>query len=190
MIARLEQNPRLLLGIAVVAALLWVFLLLDLAERSDSLQAEEARTAQQLERMRSATREAEWPNFRDEINQRLTAFRERAWRAESEGLVQAMVQDWLSQQVGAVGATQRELAVSLPTALEGAEGSELPSEMRVVRARLVLDFQPGSFATLMEALATAPNWIWIESLHVRNWGNPAVELELGALFVIGPSAPA
>lgn len=190
MIRELEQNRRLAIGVLVATSLLWVFLLLDLAERVDSAQAEELRLSRQVQRMREAASEAEWPRYRDEVNQRLSEFRARAWREESEGLVQARMQDWLQQQLGAVGATQRELAVSLPVAIEGPEGLELPPEMRIVRARVVFDFQPAGFNALLEALSASSQWLWVETLRVRNWGgSPSVELELGALFIVGEGAP-
>ena len=186
MIRRLEENRRLGLGLLVALSLLWLFLLLDLADRVDAAQAEELRLARQVQRMREAASEAEWPRYRDEVNQRLSEFRARAWREESEGLVQARMQDWLQQQLSAVGATQRELAVSLPVPMEGPEGLEMPPEMRVVRARVVFDFQPAGFNALLEALSAAPQWLWVDTLRVRNWGgSPSVELELGALFIVG-----
>jgi len=186
MIRELEANRRLAFGLAAATGLLWLFLLLDLSERVDAAHDKERSLARQVQRMQEAASEAEWPRYRDEVNRRLTEFRARAWREESEGLVQARMQDWLQQQLSAVGANQRELAVSLPVPLESAEGVELPSEMRVVRARVVFDFQPAGFNALLETVSSSPQWLWVESLRVRNWGgSPSVELELGALFIIG-----
>jgi hypothetical protein len=189
-IAALDSTQRLRIGIALAAALLWVFVLLELADRVDAAQTAELRASSQVNRLRLLASEEQWPAFRDTVNQRLAEFRARAWREESEGLVQARVQDWMLERMTESGVTQRELSVSLPSELDTEQGAPLPDEMRLVRARVVFDFQPASFHSLMEALSVAPNWVWVERLQVRNWGTPTVELELGALFIIGPAVPA
>lgn len=182
MIAELDRQWRLRLGLAVVAALLWLFILLELSDHLSALRSSETQLATQVTRMKLMSREEQWPEFRDRVNRRLSEFRGRAWREESEGLVQAQLQDWLSAKMTASGLKARELAVSLPSALpEGA-----PVEMRVVRARVVFDFHSEAFHALMTEISGEQRWVWVERLAVRNWGTPSVELELGALFVIGP----
>ena len=184
----LDPALRLRVGVALAAALLWVFVLLDLADRVDAARTAEAGARAKIERMRLLASEEQWPAFRDTVNQRLEEFRARAWREESEGLVQARLQDWMLERMAQSGVTQRELSVSLPADLAEDQGAALPDEMRLVRARVVFDFQPASFLGLIDALSAAPNWVWVERMQVRNWGTPTVELELGALFIIGPAA--
>ena len=184
----LDPVWRLRLGIAAAAGLVWVFLLLELADRVDAAQIRESRALSQVARIQRLSREDEWPAFRDTVKTRLGALRERAWRGESEGLLQAQLQDWLTQRMTQIGLTQRELTVSLPVPLEHPEDVAVPDEYRLVRARVIFDFQPGSFNVLMRALSESPQWVWVEHLRVRNWGSPTVELELGALFIIGAPA--
>jgi hypothetical protein len=184
----LDPVWRLRVGVAAAVALLWVFLLLELADRVDAAQLRESRALTQVARMQRLSREDEWPAFRDVVNARLATLRERAWRGESEGLLQAQLQDWLTQRLTETGLVQRELAVSLPVPLEHPEDVEVPAEYRLVRARVVFDFQPATFNVLVRALSESPQWVWVERLQVRNWGAPTVELELGALFIIGAPA--
>lgn len=186
---RLEANPRLAVGVAVAVGLVWVFLLLDLADRLDAARRAERSAALQLERLRGVTGDERWPGLLDTVNQRLTAFRDRAWREDSEGLVQARMQDWLQEQLGAAGLVQRELSVSLPVPLEAREGVEAPPDMRLVTARLSVDFTPQGLNSLLARIAGSTHWVRVDRLLVRNWGNPTVELELSGLFIIVPAAP-
>lgn len=186
---RLEANPRLAVGVAVAVGLVWVFLLLDLADRLDAARSAERSAALQLERLRGVTGDERWPGLLDTVNQRLTAFRDRAWREDSEGLVQARMQDWLQEQLGAAGLVQRELSVSLPVPLEAREGVEAPPDMRLVTARLSVDFTPQGLNSLLARIAGSTHWVRVDRLLVRNWGNPTVELELSGLFIIVPAAP-
>lgn len=187
---KLSLDPawRLRVGVAAAIGLLWVFLLLELADRVDAAQQRETRALAQMARIQRLSSEDEWPAFRDEVNTRLAAVRERAWYGESEGLLQAQLQDWLTQNLESTGLTERELAVSLPVAVEHPDDVEVPAEFRLVRARVVFDFRPATFHALMRVLSASPKWLWVERLQVRNWGSPSVELELGALFIIGTPA--
>lgn len=196
----LEKNRRLRLGLLAAIVLLWLFALLELDDHLASLRAEEEQLQGQIARISALLQEDHWLGDREKINRNLAQFRARAWREESEGRIQAHFQDWLQEQIEFSGIQPRELAVSLPQA--GAAGqanatgletpgkqptvAELPPEMRVVRARLVFDFQIESLHDLLTYLAASEHWLWIERMTVQNGGTRTVELELGALFVIGP----
>jgi len=113
------------------------------------------------------------------------------WREESEGHIQAAFQDWLHGLLAQQRLTAREMSVTLLTPAAGsgkgdsAAPAGLPPEMRLARARVVMEFQPQAFVGLLAAVSGNEHWVWVERLSIRNWGSPQVELELGALFVVG-----
>lgn len=180
----LDPRRRLHLGLGLALALLWLYALLELSDWAAANRAEVTQLETEIARMHLIERETYWPEVRAQSLERLEAFRARAWHQESEGLIQAFFQDWLRGQLERLGVQVRELTVSLPDAAE----TETPSapDLRMVRARLTLEFQVETFQALIRALSADGHWIWVEHLVVRNWGRPALELDLGALFVIGP----
>lgn len=189
----LRENPRLQLGLAVVVGLLWVLGLLELADRLDAARTERTRLADDLARLGSVAEGARWPRLRDDAQQRLADYRALAWREESEGRMQAAMQDWLREQFAALGVQPRELVVSVlpaaaaPAGQVAAESSAgtLPPEMRVVRARATFEFDPQRLHRLLAALPESRRWTWVSRLSVDHGTRRLVELELGALFVLG-----
>jgi hypothetical protein len=196
----LEQNRRLRLGLMVAVALVWCFALLELDEQVTASRKSMRQLQGQIARIKATAKEDHWHEYREMTTRTLAQFRSRAWREESEGRIQAHLQDWLREKLAHGGLEAKELVVSIPQASgparEGAPEpvvsdepppeNELPTEMRVVHARMVFDFQEGPFNDLITTLSSSDHWLWVERLTVRNWGTPTVELELGALFVIGP----
>lgn len=186
----LRSNSRLRFGLAAVAALLWVLVLLDLSGSRDAAREQRNQLADEVIRLRDVRGEQQWTTLRNQAQERLADYRSLAWREESEGRMQAMLQDWLREQLAAVGVQPREMTVTvLPARAVAASGnsrkSELPADMRLVRARLTFDFKPDSLQQFLAGLPTSRHWIWVSRMVVENEGRHAVELELEALFVLG-----
>lgn len=185
----LQDNPRLRIGLLAVAALLWLIGLLELDARVQAAEQERARLADEIARLRVAAAEQQWPALRDEARQRLADLRSLAWREESEGRMQALLQDWLREQLAAAGLQPRDLQVSVLPAdggLDDKRKAELPTDLRIARARLAFDFQPDSLHRVLAALPASRKWIWVSRLIVDNAGRRTVDLEVEALFVLGP----
>ena len=187
----LSGNRRLQLGGLAIVALLWTYGLLTLDEQVDARQQAAASLQNENRALANLADDDAWLELRQAAVRRLSEFRERIWREESEGHVQAAFQDWLQGQVNARGLRALELNVSIlsraPGEVAGATTAQLalPPEMRLARARLVLDFEPQALIDLLAGLAQDGRWIWTERVMIRNWGTPRVELELGALFIVG-----
>lgn len=190
----LRSNARLQAGLAAVGVLIWLLGLLELSDALDAARVELARSSEEVQRLRTLRNEQHWPAFRDQAQTRLVDYRSLAWREESEGRMQAMLQDWLREQLAIVSLQPRELTVTvLPprptTTSDDKRKSELPADMRLARARLSFDFKPDSLHQLLAALAASRRWIWVSRLAVENDSRRVVELELEALFVLGTREP-
>jgi hypothetical protein len=186
----LRDNPRLRAGLALIVGLVWLLGLLELLDLRDAAEKERARVADELVRLHAIGAERQWPALRDQARQRLADFRALAWREESEGRIQATMQDWLREQLAAVGVQPRDLqVVVLPAGTappgEGGRRPALAADMRIARARLSFDFKPDGLHRLLAALPNSRRWIWVSRLAVGNDSRRAVELELEALFVLG-----
>jgi hypothetical protein len=185
----LRGNARLRAGALLIVGLLWTLLLFEGADRIDALRRERVAVVDEIDRLRGVIREAGWLQRRDDAQQLLAVYRGRAWREESEGRMQALMQDWLREKLAGAGVQPAELTVSvLAAAQEGAAGAALPAEFRLVRSRVTFDFQPQTLHELLASVAANPNWVAVSRLAVRNTGRRVVELELEALFVLGARA--
>lgn len=190
----LRSNPRLRAGLAAVAALLWVLVLLELSGALDAARERRNQLNGEVTRLRNVRGERQWTVLRDQVQERLADYRSLAWREESEGRMQAMLQDWLREQLAAVGVQPREMTVTvLPARSVAPPGSgrksELPPDMRLARARLSFDFKPDSLHQFLAKLPASRHWIWVSRMVVENESRRAVEIELEALFVLGAREP-
>jgi hypothetical protein len=186
----LRSKPRLRAGLAAVAALLWLLGLLELFDALDAARKDKARLSDEVLRLRSVGAEPRWPAMREQAEARLADYRSLAWREESEGRMQAMLQDWLREQLAAVGVQPRELVVTVLPArtvspAEGGRKAELPADMRIARARLTFEFKADALHQVLARLPASRRWIWVSRMAVDNDSQRVVELELEALFVLG-----
>lgn len=206
----IRAKPRLRLGLLAALVLGWIFALLELEAAGDAARLEETRLANEIGRMQAISGETHWWRQRDEVFVVLADLRRRAWREESEGRMQALMQDWVRDQLARHGLQATELNVVVLPAVElnrgdsragGSPGAartsgepvvagqagtaSIDSDLRLVRSRVVFDFQSDSLHQLLGAIAASPNWLWVPRLVVRNSGRRSVEMELEALFILG-----
>ena len=186
----LRRKPRLRAGLAGVLALVWLLGLLELSDALDAAHKERARLSEEVARLRSVGAEKRWPALREQTEARLADHRSLAWREESEGRMQAMLQDWLREQLASVGVQPRELVVTVLPARSvspSANGrkAELPADMRIARARVSFEFKPDALHQILARLPASRRWIWVSRMAVDNDSQRMVELELEALFVLG-----
>ncbi len=186
----LRGNVRLRAGLAIVVALLWLLGLLEMLDLLDAARKDRSRLNDEVAELRLVGGEQRWPVLRDQAQERLADYRSLAWREESEGRMQAMLQDWLREQLAAVGVQPRDLSVTvLParsvTPAQRNRKSELPADMRIARARVSFDFKPDTLHQFLAKLPASQRWIWVSRMSVENDSRRLVELELEALFVLG-----
>jgi len=195
LIQELRGNPRLAAGLGVIAALLWVWGLLEVQDATARLQASHAELQNRMVRLKSLAAQSHWPAHREAAVSAVATYRARTWREQSEGRMQAVMQDWLREKIAATGAQPLELTVSIASEAPPTPGVQqrstpgaapaLPAGVRVMRARVVLDFQPVRLNELLAAVSASPNWLWVSRMSVREEGRRVVELELEALFLAG-----
>lgn len=186
----LRGNVRLRTGLVAVVVLLWLLGLLEMLDQLDAARKDRSRLNDEVAELRLVSGERRWPTLRDQAQERLADYRSLAWREESEGRMQAMLQDWLREQLAAVGVQPRDLSVTvLParsvTPAQRSRKAELPADMRIARARVSFDFKPDTLHQFLAKLPASQRWIWVSRMSVENDSRRLVELELEALFVLG-----
>lgn len=186
----LRSKPFLRAGVAAVLALLCLAGLLELSDARDAARKERDRLIDEVALLRSTGSEKQWPVLRDQALARLADHQSLAWREESEGRMQAMLQDWLRAQLAAAGVQPRDLLVTvLPVGgaapAEKGRKSPLSADMRIARARMSFEFKPETLHLALASLPASRHWIWVSRMSVENDTRRMVELEVEALFVLG-----
>ena len=179
LLAELKASPRLRVGLALVAAVLWVDGLLSLREQIDEAAKRHAQLAGQINRLRQYAAQTDWPERAKQAQMAQVELEGRLWRGGTPGLAQAAFQDWLAQNVGKAGLAHHEETPAQEGDLHKAgEGGEIWK----IKAKLTFDFAPRGFTDWMAALASAERQIAVEKLTVRTEPAPRVEAVLVAPF--------
>jgi hypothetical protein len=187
--AELRAKPWLRLALGGAAVLVAVMLLLDLEAWVHGARQEQLRLTREIDRMESMAGEAHWRRQRDEVFALLATLRERAWREESEGRMQALMQDWTRAQLENHGLPPRELVATVLPATDAAgagpgANAGADEDLRRVRVRVAFDFDADQLTALLEDFAVHPQPVQVARMSVANGARRAVELELEAVFVL------
>lgn len=99
------RNPRLQLGVWVIAATLGLYLLLVLHDWRQALQQRHVERSEYLQKMRSLVGQDEWVERAEQAAQIRRSLEAEIPGADSLGLAQAGVQTWVRDMATAAGGT-------------------------------------------------------------------------------------
>ena len=192
----LRDNARLRLGLALLAAVLGLYGLIEWQDRQALRAGQLQRMAAQVARLSNPQTMGVWPQRAREARAVLQGLEQRLWRNTSVGLAQAQFQDWLRDQLRlanapnatvriaeaeGVAATRPDVAPDPSSASAGAAaGGDL------LRVGAQVDFalaDPQLLVALLAAMAANQRAVQVESLVVKN---QRVEMRVAASFRIGP----
>ena len=177
--AELKANPRLRLGVWVIVALLlfgWVFVVQP--DRAAAAYSAYARAADQLTASHAvlAHREA-WPGLLASARDNGEALQARFWRAETEGLAKAGLQETLERMVADLDMRNVVIDSGASRAMPGMDS------VWQVQARLDATFTPGAELKLLHALATHQRKLVIERLDLRRARQSRIQIIVSAYFL-------
>jgi hypothetical protein len=177
--AELKASARLRVGLALIAAVLWVNGLLSLRDRVEEAAKRHAQLAGQINRMRQYAGQTDWPERAKQAKMAQVELEGRLWRGGTPGLAQAAFQDWLAKNLDKSALAHAEEAL----AQEGGLHAQEPGgDLWKVKVKLSFDFAPPSFNQWIATLASADRQVAIEKLTVRTEPMPRVEAVLVAPF--------
>lgn len=183
--AEIQAKPWLRLALGGAAVLLAAMLLLDLEAWVHDARQEQQRLEREIGRMESMASQTQWRRQRDEVFALLGMLRERAWREESEGRMQALMQDWTRAQLENRGLPPREFVTTVLQASDSSStGGGAVDDLWRVRVRVSVDFDADKLTALLQDFAAHPQPVQVVRLSVSNGARRAVEMELEALFVL------
>lgn len=187
MFDELRSNARLRAGLAVVAALVAIALLLDaqaaLRARSVQVAGEQAR----LLAVEQGAAEQVWLERAEQAAQARAGIEARLWRAPSAGAAEAAFVDWVNRELAAAQATVTNVVSATVPASGAAAGAAapLPDGLHLLRLNVAFAFAPGALERVLERLLAEDRLVVVESLSVRQRPVPRVQLVLTSVAQIG-----
>jgi hypothetical protein len=186
LLAEARGNRRLRWGLWAILGLLWAYGVLALrdeaAVRANTYIVAARRAAQQETEAQSTG----WMSRAEAARVLKAQLESRLWQANSIGLAQAALQDWLSRALQAAKAVRPAVTVTAsdtPVA-EGAPGGGRGQveDLWKVSAKLEFAFAPESLMAVLEALEGSQHTVAVESLEVRTEPTPRAEIGVVAYF--------
>lgn len=160
---QLEANPRLQLGLVLIAVIVLVYIMLVLGDWRAAKLKELADARQRLEQVRQLADQQEWPERAAEATRLLEVLRAEIPGAASPGLAQADFQGWLGEIVQSHSGSVR-LDVQAPVALDH------PPGLLRVSATLTGALPPNRVLQLIHRIESRANLATIPILTIRSDG--------------------
>jgi len=172
-----SANRRLRIGVLVVVAILWIYLILLMRDRISVEATTWQSVESQIARVRAAASSADWPTRSQDVKNSLNDLEKLLWREGSIGQAQAAFQESITRTLSVGGMTPRGLRISLSESTSTDTPDLVP-----MRARLQIEFRPASFYPWLgllyrERSEGKPSFV-IESLLIRGGQSPFADLEL------------
>ena len=177
--AELGANARLRWGVWLILGILLVYCILVQSERLAAVHLDYAAEAGRLAKAEALLEGRDWPSLLEAEREVHRELESKFWRAETEGLAQAKLQDALAGVVEGLGLRELRIrsGVSQPV-------PDLPGIWRV-QTRMDAGYRPGVELRALHALATHPRKLIVDRLDLsqRQRRNSHLVLMVSAYFV-------
>lgn len=186
----LRNNPRLVFGLWMVVLTLWLYGLLDMREQFQREVQDYNGVVRKIRHIQANAAQKDWLQRKEDADRMLAGIESGLWRESTPGLAQAALNDWLTQAAQQAGIQNMQLAVALqPSSGKAQEtnGQDPGVAFWKVSTRLVSEFNPKTYYSLLEKIVSNNKLLKIESLTIRTAPSPKAELMLTAYFVPGAS---
>jgi hypothetical protein len=178
------SSLRLRAGLTGIVLIVWVYVLLLVADQVSALRGETQALREELARIQPLAREQGWTQRAEDARQQLAAAQAMLWVDTDAGLIEARFQDWLRGTASKAGLSLRELSLQRGNATLRAGGASqvAASEPLALGARMVVDLQRLPLLAFLAEVGRNEQVIVIERLSLRPGAQPALaEIELRVL---------
>ncbi len=183
-LSELKSNVRLRIAIALVFAVLWLYLILVMRDALDRSTREYRSTSIKLGKLQSVIQQGDWTERLNAAKTLQAEMESTLWRGDTLGLARASFQDWLNQQMQRAAVSRP--VISMGIANEEAIGERARSadidDLWKVRAKVVFDFNTESFNKLLSQMIANTHHVAIERLQITKEPVPRVEIVASAYF--------
>ena len=180
--AELGANAMLRFGVWLILGILLFYCLLVQSERLAAAHRDHAAEAGRLAKAGTLLAGRDWPALLEAERERHRELESKFWRAETEGLAQAKLQDALFGVV-------EELGLHNPLIRSGVSQPvpDLPGIWRV-QTRLDAAYRPGTELRALHALATYPKKLVVDRLDIRRRRHDSYLVLIVSAYFVGVEA--
>ena len=196
----LRNNPRLRLWLALILVVIWLYGLLTLREALQSAEQQQSSIARGVTRLRAQLTHPEWVQRVAPAKTLAVQMESRLWQAQTAGLAQAALQDWLNTALAHAKVTRPQITVSVidEAGSAGGDGSApttspassvsvdgapaTPPDLWKIKAKLGFDFTAPTLLEFLNRIENHDKQIIVSSLKVQKEPMSHVEVELLAYF--------
>lgn len=176
--AELQTNRRAALGIAAIGVILAVYALLRVADGVDTRRQHYVKARHYLERLDAAKRDKAWPQRAAASAVLRQALEARLWRGDTDGIVQADLQDWVTDQARKAGLERVQVA------LEDSRLKDPAANFHQITATITaLDTEPTVIAFL-DRIAHEPHLLVVDQLKVEEAPVHSMQMKLIAYAIV------
>ncbi len=183
-LSEFKNNARLRIAVAMVFAVLWLYLILMMREALDTSAREYRSASVKLGKLQSVMNQGDWTERLNAAKTLQAEMESALWRGDTLGLARASFQDWLNQQMQRAAASRP--VISMSPGNEEATNEQARAagidDLWKVSARLVFDFNPESLNKLLAQIMVHAHHVAIESMRITKEPVPRVEIVASAFF--------
>ncbi len=194
LIAKIQDNPRLRLGVLLIIGIIWLYGLLILRDESRLAASQYQTVAKKVARLQAEANQSEWAARVEPVRALQLELESRMWHEGTIGLAQATFQDWLNQAVQQSNLVRAVVSVAAQEDNTQDKNTAVKTppapnpDIWKVSAKIGFDFTPKGLYALIGRLEDHDKQIIIESLVVRSLPLPRADMVLVAYFQ-KPSGP-
>jgi hypothetical protein len=181
--AELAANRRAALGFAAIVGIGAVYGLLGTADGIDARRERYIEMTRHLDRLREVGRDKAWPTRAATSGVLRAALETRLWPGDTDGIVQAGIQDWVTNQARQAGLERVQVT------LETTRPKDLPANFRQVSATITaLDTEPAVVAFL-DRISRDSRLLVVDQLKIEETPVHSMEMRLLAFAVVRADGP-
>lgn len=173
-----RANPKILVGLAAIALLLWSYLLIGLYDSVDAANRRLIDTEIEIRRTTALAGEAGWDVRAAEVDALKTKLLGRLWGGETEGQAQADFQEAISKAARESGLGRPQIRVERDSTQAAGLG------VQVLGASIGADFAPAPLSSFLLKLGELDRTIQVRSL--RTTRQPIARLDMLIAAYHGP----
>lgn len=172
----IRANARLRLGLWAVAGIVGLQIGFWLQDLRGGAVLSYGQAQKRLARVEAMAGEREWVARAEEARRLRVTMEERLWVADSKGLAQAVVQNWLDQRVAALNLQKARVNTQPAVEMEGGGG------YWQVTAKVEGSYRSHEVEALLAEMAGYERLLVVDSLQVSRQREPRFTLVVKAFF--------
>lgn len=186
LLVELQHNPRLRIGLAVILAIVWLNQILDSREQITDARLQLQQAERRLIRLKQDQTQTNWREREQEAKSLDLELSLRTWESPSFGVAQASFNEWLTRQATAAGLSAPKINMAEMESKDrksatATEAQTLPADLWRIRAKIEAGFQATSGLHFLQKLSEVEQRSYIDSLTIRMFPVPQMELEVSGL---------